>query len=503
MNNMIVDWANEYDFEMELSQVVMYGLINNGPVKVQWNPSLNGGLGDMEMVVLSPLNFMVLGAQNKLQQAEVCIVRQPVTIEELVRKHGDIAKSVKPDLSMSEYAGDTVRPGKISKARWGSYSKTLKNLLGERQGVIQSRYPKVMRKEFWLRDETVWEGKESIIVGPCDRDGYPMANWCYRVEPGMKIYPRGRVIVTAGGKVLEDQCNPYWSAKFPFAMYRAYRVPWQLAGLSPLEPLAAMQSIYNRITGGEMDTVYDAIEPKIKGPKGAMSQQDWDTMDPGAPASKIIYSNNASRPPEFEAARQLPNYVAGVKADIAKEMDMTSGSSAISQAVAKKQVPGGDSLEMILNSRSTNIRFMARNLKSFLNDGGSLIASGMLQFYGIRHRVMKYGAKGITPHDFVPIYGKLVPDSMQPEDFVRSSTFTIRPGTMLGIQKAERVQAAFAMRKAGDMSRRGLYRALGADGADIDVPLIEKELHEEMAEKAAIAAAAGALQQHGKGKGAK
>src|ERR1017187_2695502 len=107
------------------------------------------------------------------------------------------------------------------------------------------------------------------------------------------------------------------------------------------------------------------------------------------------------------------SYVRDYTNDITKEMDMTSGSSAISQAIAKKQVPGDDSLDLILNSRSTNIRFMARNLKSFLNDAGSLTASNMLQFYGIRHRVMKYGAHGITPHDMVPIYGKLVPGGMQ------------------------------------------------------------------------------------------
>jgi hypothetical protein len=316
----------------------------------------------------------------------------------------------------------------------------------------------------------------------------------------MKLYPRGRVIVTAGGNVLEDQCNPYWHAKFPFAMYRAYRVPWKLAGLSALEPIAAMQSIYNRITGGELDTVYDAIEPKIKGPKGAMSQQDWDTLDPGAPASKIVYANNASRPPEFEQARVLPQYVAGMKADIAKEMDMTSGSAAISQAIAKKQVPGGESLDLILNSRSTNIRYMARNLKSFINDAGGLTAANMMQFKGIRQRVMQYGARGIVPHDFVPVYGSIIPSGMEPEDFVRCTVFKVKPGTMLGIEKEQEIQGAFALRKMGDMSRKGLYRALRRNE---DVPRIEAELKQEMAEKAAMMAAAGAAAPHGKGKPAK
>jgi len=498
INQMIPDWAFENDFEDDLSQVVMWGLLNSGPVKVQWNPFLNDGWGDVEMLSLSPLNFLTIGATTNLEkEAEVCIYRHAVTMPELLRRHGDVAKGVKPEAKFSEMPGETIRPARFTKARWQVLNPQLKKLMGKQSDNIQSQYPRTLRKEFWLRDDSVWDGKESIIVGQKVINGVKIApSWAYRVEPGMKLFPRGRVIVIAGGKVLEDSPNPYWHGRiFPFAIYHPFRVPWKFpAGLSPMEPIAAMQAILNRINGGVMDTVNAAIEPSIMGPKSAFSQQDWDTIDPGQPGAKFAYNNNTPRPPEWRPAPDLKAYVLETKHDIEREMDMTSGSSAISQAVQKKQVPGGDALEMIFNSRSTNIRFMGRSLKTFLTQVGGMVTADMLQFYDARRRILKYGEGGIVANDCVPMYRNVIPKGMEPEEFVRKVNFSIRKGSVLNIEKQEKIPVAFAMRKQGDLSRRGLWRFLDVN---IDLDRNDAELKKEQAEKLAMGAAVAAASGKG------
>lgn len=488
-NKMIFDWAMEYDFEMSLAMIVMWGLINTGPAKVQWNPLLNGGTGDVEMQDMSPSNFMMIGTASKPDDAEVCIVRKPVTLAWLKRRYGSIVDNLKPDRALSGVPGRVQRPDKLSKSSWQGLPRSIQRMIGVKADDSESKIPQVLLQEFWLKDDSVWRGKESIIVGPVDRDGDPMANWCYRVEPGMPLWPRGRVILKVRDKVIEDSCNPYWHGKLPFALYRPYRVPWQVAGLSPLEPIAAMQAIINRIYGGTLDTVYGALERPLMAPKAAFSQGDWDTIDPNQPGVKVPYNNNSPKEPRYLEAPVMPQYVPATRQDVEREMDQTSGASAISQALAKKQTPGGDSLDMIFNSRSTNLRFMARSMKSFLNDVGALAVPDMLQFYTPKHRIAKYGSAGITASDLTPWYGSFVPSGMEPEEFVKSINFSIRKGTILGIEKAEKTPIVFALRKNRDLSRKNVFRFLDAN---IDVDQNEAELKQEMAEAALIAQAAGA-----------
>jgi hypothetical protein len=491
MNLMIGSWAGETDFEMRLSQAVMYGLIHTGPAKVQWNPARNGGLGDVEFRHLSPLHYMEVGTDGDTQDAEMVISRQIVTQQYLLRRYGDIARGAKPDRAFSELPGREARPGRLGRESWQRLSPQLRKLMGARAAGHLSKYPRMMLKEFWFKDDTRLEGSVSRQVGK------PDSNWCYWVEPGELLYPRGRVILSAGGKILEDTCNPFWHAKFPFAKYRAFRVPWKLEGQSALDPLLMMQNIINRINGGVMDTIQAAIEPTLIGPKAALSEAGWDSLDPGAPGGKIKYNNNTPRVPEFRKPPELANYVLQFEQGIEKEMDMTSGSSAIQQATSKKQVPGGDALDLIFNARSTNIRLMGRGLQSFLTEVGSLTVGTMLQFCDSRHRIAKFGARGLVANDFEPLYGNAIPQGMQPESFVQKATFSIRKGSLLSIEKAEEIQWAFALRKMKDLSRNNLFRKLDVN---LDLNQNHAELKEEAAEQLAMAGAAQAMHPKGGGK---
>ena len=486
LNTQIDLWARMTDFESQLTESVMWALLNTGYAKIQWNPAMNGGMGDVQYIPLGPLHVMSIGTGGNLQDAECVIARWPVTIEALFRTCGDIARGVRPDLEAGDSRGEMMRPGKIAPSSWVRLNPQLKKLMGKPMPQQQrSRYPKAMLRQFWFKDASVNETGKSITVGDAN------ANWSYIVEPGCPIYPRGRMIVCAGGKVLQDKPNPYWHAQFPFAKLRLIRVPWSAFGSSPLEPIALMSDIVNRINGGIMDMIRAAIEPKMVAPKAAFSQGVWDSIDPGAPGAKIQYNNNTPRPPEYPKPPELPAYVLTMKQDVEREQDASSGASAISQAVAKKQVPGGDSLDMILNSRSIPIRFMGRGLSSFLTEVGTQVVAVKMQFENAKNRVKKFGAKGLTDADFEPYYGSLLNRGMQPEEFVRQIVFEIRKGSLLSIEKDQEIQIAFVLRKMGDLSRKALYRKLGI--SEQDAQRIELELAEEAKQKMMMAGAAGAI----------
>jgi hypothetical protein len=278
-----------------------------------------------------------------------------------------------------------------------------------------------------------------------------------------------------------------------------------MSGSPMMKPWMQMQRVINTLMGGMLDYLYSVNEPTLVAPKGAFPPGDWDALDPGAAGGKIKYNNNAPKAPEYMKRAELP-VAANMQylAEINREFDMSSGASAMQQALGKKQVPGGDSLEMILSSRSLPVRVESHALGSFIEDGGGMVVSDMLQFYSVGHRVSKLGASGITTSDWHPIYGETLPSGMKPEEFVRQFPLTVRKDTLLRSQKESKIQYAFALAKMGKISDRMLMRQL-----DENFPFDQnkKELLEEARTKLLLAAAAAAVQGKGqkgaKGKGAK
>lgn len=501
LNQLCVRWAQSNNYEDRQYDVVLYGLLHTGPAKIQWNSRLNGGLGDVQMVPIAPWQWACLGAGTDPQDGECVLYFPVVTREEIARRFGrNLADRVDYDMEYSgQLGGKFQRPAKISSEVWARMGSALRASLGVRQSraANDAIYPMTALKEFWLKDGSVNESSRTVTVGPADSKGNPLVNWAYRVEPGEPLYPRGRLIGNAGGVVLEDTCNPYWHAKFPFPVFRPFRMPWKLSGDMAAKSWMQMNSTINRIFGGMLDAINSIVEPTLVAPKGAFPPADWDALDPGAAGGKIKYNNNAPRPPEFAKRAEFPfGPGLNIVQEIEKELAMSSGASAIQQAMNKKQVPGGDSLEMIINSRSLPIKVQTKSLASFIEDGGGMVLSDMLQFYSLAHRVNILGAEGISPSDYRPVYGEAIPAGMKPEDFVKKFTGIIRRDTLLQSQKDAKLQIAFQLLKMGKISDKRFF-AMADENFDYEGN--KRELLEEARTKMIVAAAAAALQGKGPG----
>jgi hypothetical protein len=505
LNDLVLHWVLQSSYPDKQYDVILYGLLNTGPAKIQWNSKLAGGMGDCDMVPIAPWQWATLGAGTNPQDAECIIYFPVVTKDSLIRDYGPTAKRVQcdSDYSSGSLQGNFKRPSNFSHAQWKNMAQTLKMSLGIKTNTTDSEtpYPMALKKEFWMNDDSTNDGPSTVTVGPADSKGNPRVNWAYRVEPGELLYPRGRVIITAGGCVLEDQPNPYWHAKKPFPVYRPLRVPWKITGQSSVRPWVQMNMIINRVLAGMQDYLDSVIEPTLVGPKGAMPPGDWDALDAGAAGGKIKYNNNAPKPPEFMKKAEFPIAAAQQFIDkVDRELDMNSGSSAIQQAMSKKQVPGSDSLDTILNSRSLPIRVKSRALASFTEEGGYMVVSNMLQFYSVAHRVRILGSKGFSASDFTPVYGENLPAGIAPEEFVRRFQGICRRDTILESQKDSEKQMALVLAKMGKLSDKKLLEIL-KPGFDYETN--QKELLQEARLKIIVAAAAAAAQGKGAGQSKK
>lgn len=497
LGSMLEIWAAKPNYPDALQDIIGFGLLARGIGKIQWNPRLSGGMGDVEILSINPLNFYTLGGDGSVENAECVIETRMVTIAALKRRFGALADGIEPE-PLGLPNSQVMRPRQLSTAEWGKLAPNMQRILGVRSGggLPEQLFPMVRQRLYWMLDPSINESSRTQRVGP------EHARWAYMVEPGMPLFPRGRVLTVAGKKVLNDTCNPYYHASHPYVEMIPLLPPWGKDGMSLMGNLIGPQDIINRIMAGLLETIKAGLTPTIITPQGAVSRGDLDNISTTISGGKLEYNGRLTnfQAPTFRKQPETPQLALPVLNMTMREMDQTTGSAAVDAAAQKEQIPSHDTMEMIQNSRSGMVRLMGRRLEGFLNRGGQMVVSNMLQFYSVGHRVAILGQKGITANDFSPIYGSMLSDGMMPEQFVRKFQFSIRPGSALSFDKETRAQMATILAERGLLSNRGMWRALNSAGSNVDIEQNQNELIEEAKIKIALAALGAAASGKGKGK---
>ena len=308
-------WAANPLYHDAFQDIVGFGLLAHGVGKVQWNRHLAGGLGDVELLSINPLRFYKLGPEGPstpIDQCECLIECKTVTIEALVRRYGSVARLIKPDADAASSLRP-MRPSGVSSEQWGKYSPQMQSVISQVAGSKgmssqnDSLYPTVEERIYWLRDPAVNESSTTIRVGGQVRSksgevGY--ANWSYLVEPGMPLFPRGRAFSIAGGRVMEDTCNPYFHnlGPGPYVEFLPLKTSWQAPlSMSLMGNLIGPQDILNRLMAGMLETIKAGLLPTIVTPTDAISRSDLDNLSTTISGGKVEYNplRSGGQQPKF------------------------------------------------------------------------------------------------------------------------------------------------------------------------------------------------------------
>lgn len=490
LGKLIDVWGVRPDYHDTVQDIVGFGMLARGVGKIQWNSRMNGGLGDVELISINPMNHFIVGGDGTIDAAELIREDRMVTIASLRRRFGTLADGVDPEADAGGIAAiQTMKPSQLSTAEWSKLNPQMKQLLGMKQGGIPEQlFPMAKLRQFWMYDAALNETSQTVPMGvnPRSRD-HKLYPWGYMVEPGMPLYPRGRLIETAGRKVMNDTCNPYYHATFPYIDFTPLKTGYLPDGMSLMGNQIGPQDILNRIMAGLLETIKAGLIPTIITPRNSISRADLDNISTTISGGKLEYNPNSAAPPSFRPQPQVPTLALSFAQMVKQEMDESTGSAAVDAASQKDQIPSHDTMELIQNSRSSLLRVMGRSLERFLSRGGNLVIANMLQFYSLGHRVALLGEKGISSMDYQNPIGEIISFGMAPEKFIRKFQFTIEPGSALNFDKDNRIQMAATLRRSGDLSRNNLFRALDAN---IDLKQNEEELLQEALVKLKLAAAA-------------
>ena len=334
------------------------------------------------------------------------------------------------------------------------------------------------------------ESRNIIWMGPGDGKSANSAPWGYWVKPGEKMYPRGRLVIRSNKITLYDEPNPYYHRKRPFVLMGLHSVPWQQYALSVLKPWMDTNDQINQIMSGLLLNVKRALAPALMAPKSAIHPDALKAIDAGKPNLKISFNSNAITGPTWQQPPNIGNYPLPVMELLRRSIKENSGTDAVNQALGKKQVPGGDTLEKIQFSKTTPIRFKAGNVETAVNEVGELWTATALQFYDAARRTEALGLEGLVKEDLDDRPGSLIPEGVNSESHVRKFGFECEQGSLFGFQRQDRIQIASGLRKNHDLSRKKFFQIAIPDW-NIDMAENEAELAEEAKQQAMAMAAAG------------
>lgn len=472
LNKGIKAWWVNNGIEMRSAMCIVYAMLTAGFSKLEWDPTANGGVGDISLVPLGPTAVLPLKPGIDLQDSEALIYNTVKPVGWVKRKHPSRAHLVTPDLDMSQYAIDSNPPSSNSPFLYDRLTPAFKRLMAKDRIAGASAFPMVRYREFWLKDYTVNSSSTTVLMG----NPYSKFDEAYWVKPQEMLYPRGRLIVMAGRKIVHDGPNPYWHGLFPFSLCRLNIVPWSIYGLSDLRSLSDMQDIVNQILAGVLDMIKRAVNPPFFAPKSAFSEKVWNDVDLSMPGARLAYNAVSPGEPKVVSVAPLPGFVLNMQQSLYHEMDQQSNIAAVNAAAGKKQIPGADTLDLIRNVQQTPIRLKGRNIEKFISDNGAQLVPNMFQFYRKDRRVFLVGPDGNLAFD----QSWDIESGRSAQQFMGRYKFTIVEGSLLSAQRVEMVGQLEKLRLQHDLDRRTFFdKASKLMNVTFDVDTIEKNLMNE------------------------
>lgn len=462
LNRRMKAWWTGNNIESTFAMGVVYAILTSSFLKLEWDPRARPmGRGEVCLRPLSPSSVLPLKAGYNLQSAEALIYADWKPTGWVKAKYPKRAHLVHPDMGVSQYSVDSGPPGNVTPQLFNLLTPAFKRLMTkDKARVGVSAYPECRYREFWLRDYTVNSSNQEVVMG----DSTSPWGIAYTVKPMELFYPRGRLIVMAGREIVEDTPNPYWHGMFPFSLLRLNAVPWQLYGLSDLRSWCDLQDIINTIMAGVIDMIKKAVNPPFFAPKTAFSEQVWNSIDFSMPGARAAYNAVSPQGPQMFKTGELPGYVLPTLQHITREMNERSGIAAVGEAVRKKQVPGGDTLDQIRQSQQGPIRYKGRNIETCISELGQQMVPNIFQFYNRDERVKVPMPPG-SPPEFMNWNGsKMIPSNIQPAEHIKKFEFSVIEGSLLGVQRVEQMMNLTKLRLSHEISRQTYFDKLNKLG---------------------------------------
>jgi len=360
-----------------------------------------------------------------------------------------------------------TRPDNIDEYVWNGLSPAMQRALGQSTNpppeAQSSIFKSLEYQEMYVEDHSINDSRRPVLMRHpyWPLDGY---NWWYWVQPGERLYPRKRLLIFAGRRRLYDGPSPFWHGMYPFACMRLNPVPWSFWGLGSYRNLLPINMAINDIVAGMLDMTKRALNPQAIAKQGSVSPAAWKEFYSDMPGGKLYMGSmaNVSQDLRYMPPPEIPAYVFQLLLQyLVPEFDRMSNALDVGSLSKKKQVPAGDTIDMMRDSLNTTSRLEERYIEVFLRDMAQQALSNVFQFYTAAQRLRILGSDGTTLEDYDLDPGSLVPDRTLPKwDHWKQFGVQVMPGSVHGGSKDRTKNYAMQLFARGAIPLQYLYKVL-------------------------------------------
>jgi hypothetical protein len=368
-----------------------FGLLNHNAAKKaavegvsyfrpNWNPLLNNGQGDIEILLESADNVLVDPSGEK----GFCIIEKDVNLSEIYRMFPEKAPLVQADIKNSfpiNY-GNTPRPTLPVQSTDGSQTVVYEDSNVE----IVEQHMKVKLHIAWIKDETI----EKVAIEEVRPEGEGKEKkpdkemqYEYKVK-----YPYGRWVYIANEKIVLDD-KPCVTKHFPVVPLILDTDPeTDIYGISNIDYCKQTQIDYNEMNALIKDWLRAVTFPRFTydPTTGINPSKIKNTWGLGVPAHPNLF--------RWDPPPQLPNDAFNYGAIQKDNVEYVSGIHDVTQGRRPANVSAASAIQMLQEASKTMIRPQARALESALKKLGLLLIDLMQWGYSEPRMVRILGAEG-------------------------------------------------------------------------------------------------------------
>jgi hypothetical protein len=359
--------------------VVMAQRDGGSPCTILWNPDLDYGRGDIDIRFLQSEQVAfdpACGRAANLQNAEWICISSVRPLEEFKviypRRGGLVVKESNLSTYDSRYAS-----GSVVKSPVQSMLSVWKKKKRSDQYMVDSAIPRATEHLLYLRDRT---------LNP-DHPFFPDGSPNY-------IFPRKRLIASAGNVVLYDGPSKYWDGNYPLEI-----LDWGIEtdhpfGESEVDIYRTLQEAINSLLAGAVHNARLMNNPpkKVSPNVDPITQNELELY--GDEIGKVWSLDNPDADVKEFLVQPYTAEVLEVVKVLSQAIEMTSGLGEASQGRVPKGVTASGAIDQLITAAQTVVRFEGRCVEDFLSRIGQLLISRVIQFYTGSRLIRDYGHDG-------------------------------------------------------------------------------------------------------------
>ena len=207
-------------------------------------------------------------------------------------------------------------------------------------------------------------------------------------------YPKGRLIVVAGGELLYYGELPYENgvdkiATFPFVKQESITMPSCFFGTSLVERLIPVQRAYNAVKNRKHEFINRLSSGVLTVEDGSIDVDDL--VDDGLSPGKVLVYRQGSKAPEVMSMAPVPEEFSREEERLLNEFVVVSGVSDVASSSENATVSSGSALEILIEQDNERLMVTAEHIRNCYLE----IARQVLHLY---YQFIK-GAKIIKTND--------------------------------------------------------------------------------------------------------